>query len=235
MLRAVATLPHPAGWLTTVPPLPIDRARAAEEARRELSKHVYAAARPSLLHRIITDVFRWLQREFERVQSVAPGRGLGIIVFAGVLIVVALFMLYRFGPLRRNELFDSPIRRRGGPQRSAAEWRAAAERAAADGEWAEAIRSRMRAIARCLEERALIEVRPGRTARELAVEGGRALPAADAPLRAAAAAFDEVWYGGRRGTRERYALVVAADAAIREARPPADALAGSGAGWGAVP
>ena len=58
----------------------------------------------------------------------------------------------------------------------------------------------MRAIVRSLEERALLDPRPGRTADEAAAEAGRALPAHADRLRAAARDFDDVTYGGRTAT-----------------------------------
>ena len=81
--------------------------------------------------------------------------------------------------------------------RSAAEHRAAAEAHAAQGHWNQAVQERMRAVVRSLEERALLDPRPGRTADEAAAEAGRTLPAHTDRLRAAARDFDDVTYGGR--------------------------------------
>jgi hypothetical protein len=54
---------------------------------------------------------------------------------------------------------------------------------------------RFRAIARELEERALLSPQPGRTAREVARDGGKALPELAADLLVAAHHFDDVSYG----------------------------------------
>jgi hypothetical protein len=106
-----------------------------------------------------------------------------------------------------------------GRVRSAAEHRAAADAAAAQGDWAEAVRERLRAVVRDLEERGLLDVRPGRTADEAAVLGGQVLPDVAADLRTAARVFDDVWYGGRTATADSDAQLRAVDDAVRAARP----------------
>ncbi|RBQ16601.1 hypothetical protein DP939_29900 [Spongiactinospora rosea] len=108
---------------------------------------------------------------------------------------------------------------------TAAEHRAAAERHAADGRYAEAVRERLRAIARDLEERAVLDPGPGRTAAELAEEAGRALPAFATGLRSAARVFDDVTYGQLPGTAEGYAGLRDLDERIGKARPAAMASA----------
>ena len=74
-------------------------------------------------------------------------------------------------------------------------------------------------MARSLEERVVLDPRPGRTADEVAREAGVRLPGAAEALSDAARAFDDVTYGGRVGTPEGYARVVAADEATGRARP----------------
>ncbi len=64
----------------------------------------------------------------------------------------------------------------GDHELSAAEHRATAEQYAAAGNWAAAIRHRLRAVARQLEENAVLDPVPGRTATELARDAGRAIP-----------------------------------------------------------
>ncbi|NEA03407.1 DUF4129 domain-containing protein, partial [Streptomyces sp. SID10116] len=72
---------------------------------------------------------------------------------------------------------------------------AASEAHAARAHWSQAVQERMRAVVRALEERALLDPRPGRTADEAAAEAGRTLPSHTDRLRAAARAFDDVTYG----------------------------------------
>jgi hypothetical protein len=82
----------------------------------------------------------------------------------------------------------------------------------------------MRAIVRALEERALLDVRPGRTADEAASDAGRALPAHTDRLRAAARDFDDVTYGGRAGTEPSYHRIAELDRDLERTKP---ALAGT--------
>ncbi len=110
--------------------------------------------------------------------------------------------------------------------RSAAEHRAAAEAHAAQGHWNQAVQERMRAVVRALEERALLDPRPGRTADEAAAEAGRALPTHTDRLHAAARDFDDVTYGGRSATQDTYRRITALDGDLERTRP---ALAASGA------
>ena len=103
--------------------------------------------------------------------------------------------------------------------RSAADHRATAEAHAAQGHWTQALQERVRAVVRSLEERALLDVRPGRTAVEAAAEAGRALPGHTDALRAAAREFDDVTYGGRSATEESYRRVAALDRDLEGSRP----------------
>jgi len=68
---------------------------------------------------------------------------------------------------------------------SAADHRSLAEQAADRADWHTAVIERMRAIARELEERSVLDARAGRTATELAREAGRMLPNAVGALGAA--------------------------------------------------
>lgn len=72
-----------------------------------------------------------------------------------------------------------------------------ADRLAAEGRYAEAVRERLRAMVRELVDRRVIEHQPGWTIGELAAAAGRARPAVDPPLRAAGGIFSDVWYGQR--------------------------------------
>jgi hypothetical protein len=114
---------------------------------------------------------------------------------------------------------------------SAADHRLRAGRLAAAGDYAGAILERVRAIARELDERAVLTPRAGRTANEMAEEAGAALPAEAEALRGAALMFDDICYGERPGTQANYALVSELDTRIRAAAPkPGATLAGAGAG-----
>jgi hypothetical protein len=90
------------------------------------------------------------------------------------------------------------------------------------------VQERLRAIVRGLEERAILDERPGRTAHEAAAEAGRSLPALTAELTAAAAVFDDVRYGAHPATAAMDTTLRDLDrrcAAARPAREPAAAAA----------
>lgn len=77
----------------------------------------------------------------------------------------------------------------------------------------------MRAVVRSLEERALLDVRPGRTADEAAAEAGRSLPSHTDRLHAAARDFDDVTYGGRTATQQAYQRIAELDRALESTKP----------------
>ncbi len=77
----------------------------------------------------------------------------------------------------------------------------------------------MRALVRALEDRAVLDPRPGRTADEAATEAGRSLPAHASRLRAAARVFDDVTYGGRTADAAAYQRLCALDRDIETAKP----------------
>jgi hypothetical protein len=77
----------------------------------------------------------------------------------------------------------------------------------------------MRAVVRSLEERALLDVRPGRTADEAAAEAGRTLPAHRERLHTAARDFDDITYGGRMATEQSYHHLAELDHDLDSTRP----------------
>jgi hypothetical protein len=197
-------------------PVELGREAAQEAARDELSRQVYQQARPGLLARALQWLYEHIAKLLDNVGSVSPGGYAGLIVI--VLLVVAAVVAVRlkvgpFGKAWRSEdaLFV------GGP-RSAAEHRRAADAHAAAGEWAEAVRERLRAVIRSLEERALLDPRPGRTADEAALEAGQALPECAGSLRNAARVFDEIWYGGREATAASDQMLRDLDEQVRTSR-----------------
>ena len=94
---------------------------------------------------------------------------------------------------------------------SSVEHRAIAERFAAGGDWASAIKHRLRAVARHLEETAVLNPVPGRTATELARDTGHAIPGLAGELRRAAEIFNNVTYGEQPGTEHDYRVVTDLD------------------------
>lgn len=150
------------------------------------------------------------------VIDVTPGGLPSLLVVLIAVVGAIVAMRVGLGPTGlRDALTD---RRRGSRARTADEYRAEAESLAARGDYKEAVRARFRAIIRELEQRAVLDPRPGRTAGEIAREGGAAVPAVAGDLRLVAGTFDEVWYGRRAAAAADYATVRDADERIRSAR-----------------
>ncbi len=197
------------GLLAAAAPLSRDAAR--EAARRELSRQEYADAQPPLLLRLVGRALRAVSDLLDRAAGAVADGALARVVLALLVVGAVAVVLVRLGPLSAGRRGAAPVFP-DGPQLSAADHRARAEQAAAQGRWAEAVRERLRALVRELAAQGLLDARPGRTALELAREAGAAAPALAADLRRAAAVFDEVSYGGRPGSAAAYAVVADVDA-----------------------
>ncbi|MEU7517206.1 DUF4129 domain-containing protein [Streptomyces sp. NPDC042898] len=202
-------------------PVDISRIPAREAAERELSKPMYHENDPNLLQRGLDRFWEWLDDLFGAASGATPGGVVGLV--AVILVVLALLaaLWWRLGTPHRSpgtagdSLFaDSP--------RTADEHRAAAARHATTGDWNQAVQERMRAIVRSLEERVLLEPRPGRTADEAAAEAGRSLPTHADDLRLAARTFDDVTYGGRTADEPAYRRIEDLDTALERTRPTLD-------------
>lgn len=195
---------------------PVGRDQARQMAERELEKPVYHRDRPSFVDEALDKVKEWLDKILPDAPKPGPGSGGGsftlviLLLLAAVLIAAVWWWMRGRGNVRSKKalLEDAPSR--------AVDHRAAAEAFAAEGRWAEAIRERLRAVARDLEERAILDPRPGRTARELAAEAAAVLPV---DLGEGVRVFDDVWYGDRPGTPEGYRLLTGLDQAVQAARP----------------
>lgn len=181
-----------------MPEVDIDRETARAAAAEELANPIYPKA--SLSDRIS----RWLNDLLNRIVdsgSALPGGWLTIVVLA-LLVLAALIAAARvarraLGGRVGERLYDGRVL-------AAAEHRIRAEQSAARGAWATAIRQRVRAIGRQLEEGGVVNPVAGRTATELACEAGRALPGFGDELNSAATVFNDVTYGQLPGTEDEY-------------------------------
>lgn len=194
-----------------------------EEAQRRAAEEL---ARAGYAHEPLPDrLWRWFQQWLSDLADVAPGGGsVGSVLAALLLILVVVVAVWVMVWLSRRSArahTADPGDLFGGRAMTAAEHRLAAERLAAEGRWAEAVQERLRAIARDLQDRALVDNLPGRTADELAAEAGRSLPAFADELAAGARAFDDVAYGGVPGTSDTYSMMRELDERLRLARPVA--------------
>ncbi|MGW0998131.1 DUF4129 domain-containing protein [Streptomyces sp. NPDC002520] len=217
LLRAADTAVMALGGSGDEPPVTIPRDPAREAARRELSKRMYHENDPSLFQRALNAFWDWVGDLFGSAASATPGGTIGLVVVILFVVAVLAALWWRLGTPRRQPtsaatLFDER-------PRSAAEHRAAGEAHAAQGHWNQAVQERMRAIVRSLEERTLLDDRPGRTADEAAAEAGRALPTHADRLRSAAREFDDVTYGGRSASELSYQRIAELDRDLERTRP----------------
>jgi hypothetical protein len=211
------------GWwrAAMMVPDPIGRDQARELARRELDKPIYHRDEPSVLDKFFAKVGDWLDSLLRHASPHGAGGGGGgviamIVIVVLILAVIGLVLWWARGGRNTKSARDALL---DGALSTAKNHRSLAEAHAAAGEWAEAIRERLRAIARSLEERVILEPRPGRTADELALEAGLALPEQAEELVLGVRVFDDVWYGDRPGTAEGYERLKRLDERLQAAKP----------------
>lgn len=196
----------------------IGRDDARDAARRELSRRIYHADDPTLVQRIIELITGWVGDIISTASRHLPGGWPALIAIIVLIVLLVVAVRLGVGPVhrgggRRTLLTESP--------RSAADHRAAADAHSAQGDYAQAIAERLRAIAADLDDRAIVTARPGLTADELATQAARALPPYADRLRSAARLFDDVWYGGHPATPEGDTTLRTLDTDLRTARPVA--------------
>lgn len=190
----------------------IDRDAAHDAAQNELNKPIYP--RSSLTQQFLD----WIDELLYRLAyegSTVPGGWFTISVLA-ILVVVAVLVAVRMArrAMRTNRDAHTLF---GRTELSAAEHRQTADGYAAQENWAAAIRHRLRAVARHLEETGTLNPVPGRTATELARDAGAALPALSGELAAAATTFNDVTYGEQPGTEDDYRRIADLDGRLLHA------------------
>lgn len=205
-----------------MPSIDIDRDAAHRAAQDELNKPIYSkgSSADQFLDWLNDLIYRMLQKT-----ATVPG---GWFTATVLLILLAIAVFVAFHVARRT------MRARHGgdqllfeaAQLTAAQHRATAESYAAEGDWAAAIRHRLRAVARQLEETGVLAAAPGRTANELARDAGTALPHLADELSEAATAFNDVTYGEQPGTRAAYQMIADLDDHLRSRWQGAPAEAG---------
>ncbi|WP_066902329.1 DUF4129 domain-containing protein [Mycolicibacterium houstonense] len=187
----------------------IDRDGAHDAAQNELSKPIYPRTSPT------EQIGEWLNDLLYRITaagSTIPGGWFTISVLA-ILVVAAIVVAVRIArrTMRTDRRTDPALF--GSQELSAAQHRSIAEQCAAQGDWSAAIRHRVRALARRLEETGVLDPVPGRTATELARDAAAALPALSTELSSAATIFNDVTYGEQPGTEAAYRAIAALDEA----------------------
>jgi type II secretory pathway pseudopilin PulG len=194
-----------------VPSIDIDRDGAHQLAQHELNKPIYSQA--SFSQKLYDWISEHLYRLLDEASRVPGGWFTTTVLVLLLVLAVAVAIRIARNTLRTNragdfQLFESA-------QLTAVQHRTTAESYAAEGNWAAAIRHRLRAVARELEETGVLNPTPGRTANELARDAGVALPHLADELSQAATAFNDVTYGERPGTQAAYQLIADLDDHLR--------------------
>lgn len=203
------------------PPVRPDGPTARRWAAQELLDPVYHQ-QESLLSRVL----HWLERLFSGLHGgVLPPRG-ALLVAAAVVAVTLVVAFWVTGPVRRSRRTRPDAVLAAADRRTAAQLRAAADAAAAAGDLSTAVAERFRAVVRDLEDRAVLDERPGRTADEVAHDAGEVLTGVAAELARAGRLFDDVVYGGRAATRADDEQMRATDDQARSVRRSAHAGSG---------
>ena len=201
-------------------PIDIGRDEARRAAAAELAKPEYAAGRPSLLMRVLRWLFDEVGKLIDAAAQSSSGGYLGLIALAVVVllaVVAAWLVVGRLTRVAHREAGDGALF--ADHPTTAADHRSRAGNHAEAGEWALAMRERLRAVVREMEERGLLDPRAGRTATEVAAEAGRVLPNCAGALHTAAEEFAQVWYGGRNATEQMDTRLRGLDDSVRRARP----------------
>jgi hypothetical protein len=192
------------------------RDEARHAAERELSRPAYSAAQPPWFIRLVNWVLDELSKLLSNASASVPGGPWGLLVATVLVVALIGVIVVRLRPsgglARHDALFGLEA------ERTAEQHRALAERFAGAGAFDEAVRERLRAVVRELEERGVLDQRAGRTADEVAREAGRAVPDLATALFEGARLFDDIWYGGRPADAEAYGRLVALDEQVRSAR-----------------
>ncbi|OBH58918.1 DUF4129 domain-containing protein [Mycobacterium sp. E2479] len=194
-----------------MPSIDIDRDAAHRAAQDELNKAIYSKGSPA--DRLIDWIHDLIYRLLQKISLVPGGWLTATVLFTllAIAVIVGIYILRRTMRTRRggdHSLFEAA-------QLTAAQHRATAEGFAAEGDWAAAIRHRLRTVARQLEETGVLTPTPGRTANELARDAGATLPHLVSELAQAATAFNDVTYGEQPGTQDAYQLITDLDDHLR--------------------
>jgi hypothetical protein len=197
-----------------------------DEARRllerELGRAEYRGARETWWDRASRAFLDWLgSLQPDGLGSPGAGRVFLVVAVLVLAAVVVLVVVTRGLPRRRlrtgtddtGAVFD------GDDLRSAATIAAAAEGALRAGDWSTAVLEGYRALARGLDERDLVLVVPGATARAIADRATTPFPMLADTLRSASDAFDAVRYLGVDADETTALRVLDTERTVRRSRP----------------
>jgi hypothetical protein len=169
---------------------------------------------------LLTRLWRWLLGLFERASQQQVDLRLALVVALVVLAVVLAIAFWVAGPVRlRRRTAATRAVLDADDGRTSAQLAAAADAAAARDDWHTAVLERFRSVVRGLEERTVLDERPGRTAHEATVEAGARLADVAGDLGAAGRLFDGVAYGDEPAAARDDAWLRDVAARVAAARP----------------
>ncbi|TWP33431.1 DUF4129 domain-containing protein [Leekyejoonella antrihumi] len=198
------------------PPLHPSAAHAHELLAQELSKPAYHDQSSPIIR-----VIAWSRDQLQRLLADSAGRLPPVLLVVVVLVVVAIIAV-TVPRLRRSKRRVKAAAGGGvltGESADADELRRRAAAAMGRGRYGDALTDYFRAVARSSEERALVQVAPGSTAHEIALELHTLFPAEGRALLDAAGEFDRVCYGGATADPGSAGAVRDLDHRLAQARP----------------
>ncbi len=201
-------------------PLDPDAERARDLLAEELAKREYQEARPTWFDELLRSLTEWMDGLQVGNAEGPPAFGLLVVLIVVAALIVLGLLIFGLPRLNRRSAVTGALFGED-DERSAAQMRAAAESAAAAGDYGPAIAEMFRAVARGLAERTIVLTSPGTTATGFAARAGRSFPDHAPALVTAAGLFDEVRYLGGTGGPEQYASVERLERQLRAARPAA--------------
>ncbi|PWB96080.1 DUF4129 domain-containing protein [Homoserinimonas hongtaonis] len=199
-------------------PLTPDREEAREWVLGELSRREYQESKPSWFDQLAADFWDWLTSLEITATDGQQGIGLLLLTLAVAAVIVTAFIVFGRPALARRTRISATIFG-DDDARTAAQMRSAAQSAAAQGRWSDAVLDLFRAMARDLAHRAVVTIAPGTTAQAFSARASSAFPASTTDLAKAAEIFDSVRYLDHEGTREQYDALLRLDQEIQKQKP----------------
>lgn len=171
---------------------------------------------------------RWIDELLSDIVGGLAGGGVGSVVawsILAVLVGAVIWLVVRITPMAGltrvapTEALVQTVGPAATDHRTAEQWRAEAQRLAAEGRYDAAVRARYRALLADLIDRGVLDDVPGTTAGEYRVAMGTAGQAA-APFAAATDLFQDVWYGPvEAGDDDLHTFVEHESAVLTETAP----------------
>lgn len=212
-----------------VPPSEIPVDPTAPEARQwaeeELAK---AAYNPT--DTIFTRIGRWIGNLFQELLSGQFGASnpiLAVVIAIALLAVVALVIVFASRVRRVRNVTASRSHSLFDDARTSEELSRDARSALQRGEYSAAFLDSYRAIIRSLDERVLIEDRPGLTAREAAALASIPFPRFEHTWNWASATFDAVCYGTATPTGDEARHLLEFGSTVARTTPARSAVVGA--------